>query len=742
MKARLLIILLAAMALLPAGTALAAKPLPVIAGVTGGGHEPTTVYPATHDEITGVHWSKWNAAEAVGAGSLRLLCGTMGTPSSGPQCAPKNVTVTYLWPVLAGCKPGGGEVLTYSMAIVSGANASGGLWQVGPGNCQMSGPITGEDISPLGVHPATAAERQSLRPVDVTANASDSTDGLGEATVTDNEEWGLLRDRDKTATLLVEHRANGWVTLDDLPQSGVPCAVPGNVYLALDLAAYNELPCVGPGPSKSNSPTPAPVGTPTVPSKPQPTGPTGGDTSCGDAQDPWVSVPIDESKLGDLAFPSEDPAPGEFPLALTIGPRFNFDVCAGESKLSQETGFSALRWNGASLDLLGFSWKDANGNALGAVPRPYGGSLSLSLDASGISVDDTNQTIDAPFASTEGPAYVGQIAVGKGKLDYKLTPSLEIGGRVFIPQAVEYLGGILVVSLPADVLTGGLDAPAVIGATEVSFDAETAADITEGAQALSQYYNLALNTGGATQLGTELLTNVTPHLLSQLGSYVASAIGHVVAAGGHVVVVVVSAAYNGGAKAVSGGWALVRSGASDAWNELKRLNPFIRPRTHTPRGKNRRRRATPAPFELARIATLQARPLTRVPRRLGFRNRTMTEPQAVADANALVAYQGVSAVDVRPLMTAGPLRPGSTLAVAAGQLTGPYALLELTGPGYRGKRLVTVSSGVAADSFRLPRRMRAGQWWVAVCSYTGFQQGQTAQLDALDFSVRAHKRHR
>lgn len=128
-------------------------------------------------------------------------------------------------------------------------------------------------------------------------------------------------------------------------------------------------------------------------------------------------------------------------------------------------------------------------------------------------------------------------------------------------------------------------------------------------------------------------------------------------------------------------------------------------------------------------------------RGFGFGARALSRPMALLAARALVKYD-LRLATVRPLLvsTFTP-RAGRPLCVAGGLLRGyGTAEIELTGPGYRGARLIDTREGVGGGCVRLPAQMAAGQWFAALVDYSTHAAPSGVLVDVFPFTVHAHGR--
>ncbi len=142
--------------------------------------------------------------------------------------------------------------------------------------------------------------------------------------------------------------------------------------------------------------------------------------------------------------------------------------------------------------------------------------------------------------------------------------------------------------------------------------------------------------------------------------------------------------------------------------------------------------ATPHQLEVTSVRSLGA---------FGFGLRALSRTTALVAARALVKYD-LPLATVRPLLvsTLTP-RAGHLLCVAGGRLS-EYgtADIELTGPGYRGSRLVRTEKGVGGGCVRLPARMAPGQWFAALVDYSTHAAPSGVLADVFPFTMRAHGR--
>jgi hypothetical protein len=130
-------------------------------------------------------------------------------------------------------------------------------------------------------------------------------------------------------------------------------------------------------------------------------------------------------------------------------------------------------------------------------------------------------------------------------------------------------------------------------------------------------------------------------------------------------------------------------------------------------------------------------------RGFGFGQDVLSQQEALLAARALVKYDLPSA-RVRPLLV-NSLSPkaNEVLCVVGGHLDkGSTAVIELTGPEYRGWHLIRTESGVGGGCLRLPGHMAPGRWIVGVVDYGARGSSPGALVDAFPFTERADRRSR
>jgi len=237
MKARIATLTIALLALAPAG-ALAARPLPVITGSSQV--RPSTAPVGKGVDLAHVHWTKWTASEAVGTGTFTCANGAMGV-----VCPPvKRATVTYYWPVSAEHPCGSRESFSREMVVAGGSSrwaTSGGVWMISPGNCQWTGGASTTGLNallPITARRATPAERTAISKV---VGGTTPLSATTKITVASNGRWALMIGRAMPASL-IERQGAGWSRYFYIANN-FPCSIPANVYLAFDLAAYNQVSC-------------------------------------------------------------------------------------------------------------------------------------------------------------------------------------------------------------------------------------------------------------------------------------------------------------------------------------------------------------------------------------------------------------------------------------------------------------------------------------------------------------------
>jgi hypothetical protein len=126
---------------------------------------------------------------------------------------------------------------------------------------------------------------------------------------------------------------------------------------------------------------------------------------------------------------------------------------------------------------------------------------------------------------------------------------------------------------------------------------------------------------------------------------------------------------------------------------------------------------------------------------LGFGPQALLRQAALLAARALVKYE-LGLVTVRPLLVSSfSPEPRQVLCLAGGSLSGDgIADIELTGPGFRGLRLVRTRSSVAGGCLRLPSQMAPGEWRVALVDYHDYAMQPGVLVDVFPFTVPLQRR--
>ncbi len=323
----------------------------------------------------------------------------------------------------------------------------------------------------------------------------------------------------------------------------------------------------------------------------------------------------------------------------------------------------------------------------------------------------------------------------------KIGAAVDLNVKLYIAQAVAYAAEKLTegaVAAASAILTDGVDTGLVVDALDVQQTAEIAKTAEQYAGLVLKaktLWNMTVNQGiPIAQLLGQLVSSEAPQLLSQVAAKVAATFKHAIKWVANGVSHVVSGIYSGGVWVVEGTGKVI-SGAghviSKGWHlvtgifSAKRLAPSVA-------------------FEALPIHTLAAEPL-RAGRRLGFGSHVLTRRAARGAARVLVKY-GFNNATVRPLLISnGSPRPRGRLCVAGGRLTkAGTAVLELSGPRYRGEALLRTRAGVGGACLRMPSKMRAGKWTVGIVDYNSHGARSGVLLDAYSFAIRGRRprRHR
>lgn len=440
----------------------------------------------------------------------------------------------------------------------------------------------------------------------------------------------------------------------------------------------------------------------------------------------------------------------EVPFGAELVPSLTFSARVQptdpQPAVDEASGTSFFDFGPMSFSLADFQWHESAGGAASTAGLFSGANLGFEAQLGILgapTIDDgrgepLEAAFSVPIASVE--ATLGPISFPSTDT---VTPQAKIGGgvaldvKLYIAQAVAYAVEKLTegaVAAASAILTDGVDAPLVADALDALQAAEIAKAVEKYTALVLQAktaWNMTVNEGiPIAQLLGQLVSVEAPELLAQVAAKVAEKLKHAVKWIANGVSHVVSGIYEGGAwVARVGGETIAGAGhvISKGWHLVGGIFSV------------KSALAASIAFQALPIDGLTLEPL-RSSRALGFGSRVLTRGAARAAARALVKY-GFNDVTVRPLLLSqvSP-RPGRRLCIAGAKLTtAGTAVVELSGPRYRGEALIKTGAGVGGACLRLPGKMRSGQWTVGIVDYNSHAKRQGVLLDARSFAIRGHR---
>lgn len=444
------------------------------------------------------------------------------------------------------------------------------------------------------------------------------------------------------------------------------------------------------------------------------------------------------------------PTPSLFqiPLGLALVP--SLDV-AGRISPNQpapaidvSTSSASVTWYGGRFNLSDMTWHPGNGQYASLGGSAFAGNrigydlaAGIALEAPTIEGDALKTHVAFPFANVKATAVSVKVqprGAPMAQLDLQLAARLK--AQLFVTQGGVYVGEKIaegLIGAAATVLSDGVGAPVVIEVMNAQLGYEIGMLGLRAQQMAGDArkdWNLLVNTGlPLMQIFRQAIAAGAPRLVPAVAKALAKQlpVPVVLIAKGNVIVV--RGVYQGGRWVVKRGGKIIAGGG----HVLAKGYHFVRGVFSLSRAQ-----ILAGSFEARPIAALRLGRL-RSAQGLGFGPMLLSRSRALASGRALVKY-GLSNMTVRPLLvsTTAP-KPGRTLRVAGGHLNAGNAVVELSGPGYRGQKLVRISHGVAGASLRLPKTMRPGTWTVGILDYSTAHQRRGVLVDAYRFTVKKHK---
>ncbi|MGO9750197.1 MAG: beta strand repeat-containing protein [Solirubrobacteraceae bacterium] len=430
------------------------------------------------------------------------------------------------------------------------------------------------------------------------------------------------------------------------------------------------------------------------------------------------------------------PTPGFFqlPFGLEIAPHVDINVrfVAGQDPpvFDSNPGAQTLfTFDGLCFDLAHYALQVCG--STGAHGLFSGLTVGLQIGPQGlpeIESDDTNPLLGTDVAETVSSVSAtlppwSLPAIGLATPQVALGGGADLKAQLYVAQAVVYVGEKLVegaVGGASAVATDGVDAPLVVEALELEADYEwaaAAANLVAWARRIEAAWNLGVDYGRpALQLFGDLINIEAPKLVPQVQAYVSKIWGQAVTLSGDIQQAAGSV-YRQSGSIVSNGWHFVAGLVSAA-------GPVV------PQGG----------FEVLPVQPLRLTVLRSI-RSLAFAPAVLSRASANAAARALVKY-AFRTVTVRPLLVSSfAPHANHSLCMAGGRLSqAGTAVVELSGPQYRGEKLIRTRAGVAGACVDLPQHMAAGRWFVAIVDYNQHQSRSGVLVDAFPFLVKKTQR--
>ncbi|HVR05916.1 MAG TPA: IPT/TIG domain-containing protein, partial [Solirubrobacteraceae bacterium] len=319
-------------------------------------------------------------------------------------------------------------------------------------------------------------------------------------------------------------------------------------------------------------------------------------------------------------------------------------------------------------------------------------------------------------------------------LDFDATLSVEL----YLERAVEFALEDFsegVVAGASEIASGGGDTALVTAALALQRDAELAAQIESYAQLVRQARALwdliSAQLPSLSSIATNAVSSEAWTLLKRLRERLGHKLAELRLWLEHAVLAPVKRAYEQSRWQVSLGGAALLGGAGETVSHGWRFTDLFAPGAAPPSGS----------FEAIEPRSLPLVHAVGSARGLGFGSIPLSRREALRAARALVKYE-LPAATVRPLLVGpGAPRPNGTLCVAAGRLgeaASPHrretAVIELSGPRYRGFALIRIQAGVGGGCIGLPRSMAPGRWTVGIVAYSPHASGAAVLVDAYRFT--------